>query len=78
MTILSPKILILSENDEVAVAVSDIEKGTTLTEYAITTRMAIPRGHKVALKGVAAGDVVRKCSATIHPCLIFTVMHLRI
>jgi galactarate dehydratase len=60
MTTLSPKILILSENDEVAVAVSDIEKGTTLTEYAITTRMAIPRGHKVALKGVAAGDVVRK------------------
>jgi galactarate dehydratase len=60
MTTLGPKILILSENDDVAVAVNDIAKGTTLHDCGITTRKTIPRGHKVALKGLAIGDVVRK------------------
>lgn len=60
MTTPNPKVLILSENDDVAVAICDIAKDITLHELKITTQKSIPRGHKIALRGLKDGDDVRK------------------
>jgi len=50
--------------DDVAVARADILPGTPLPEEGpgggVTTRERIPRGHKVALRAIAAGEAVRK------------------
>ncbi|HLW27084.1 MAG TPA: altronate dehydratase family protein [Kiloniellales bacterium] len=50
----------LRQEDDVAVARSDILPNTPLPQEAVTTRERIPRGHKVALKAIAAGAPVRK------------------
>ncbi len=55
-----PKILILSENDDVAIVLCDIAAGTFLPGPDITTRSSIPSGHKLSLKSLKSGDVVRK------------------
>ena len=48
--------------DDVAVAVDPLEPGDAITvgDTTITTREAIPAGHKVALRALHAGDVVHK------------------
>lgn len=50
----------LSRNDNVGVARSDIAAGQALGEAALVARQMIPRGHKVALADIAAGDTVVK------------------
>ena len=60
MTGSDSKILILSENDDVAIVLCDIAAGTFLSGLNITTRTAIPSGHKLSLKSLKGGGVVRK------------------
>ena len=62
-------VLIISPNDDVAVALSDLSKGTPLStdERAldIETQEAIPFGHKVALKPIKEHEEVIKYGASI-------------
>ncbi|MBL0730449.1 UxaA family hydrolase [Piscinibacter sp. HJYY11] len=62
----SPLIL-LSEADNVAVARHDIAAGTALAAgpVQVVSRQAIPSGHKLALRRIAAGEVVRKYGQVI-------------
>jgi altronate hydrolase len=62
----SPLIL-LSDADNVAVARHELPAGTTLLpgELPLVSRAAIPSGHKIALKPIAAGEVVRKYGQVI-------------
>ena len=57
----------LSEADNVAVARQAIAAGAVLTvgEWQITTGEPIPSGHKVALRAIAEGEVVRKYGQVI-------------
>ena len=52
----------INDNDNVAVALKPIEKGTTLdvAGISVTTVEDIPQGHKFAVKPVAKGDAVIK------------------
>ena len=54
--------VLLRPDDDVAVAIDDLERGTLLrhADEAIVTRRAIPRAHKLAVRAVATGDPVRK------------------
>jgi altronate hydrolase len=53
---------IVASGDDVGVAVADLEAGETLVidGRRVVTRAAIGRGHKVALRDIAAGESVRK------------------
>ncbi len=53
---------LIARDDDVAVAVRPLEPGETLAAVSppLTVRENIPRGHKVALRDVRAGDTVRK------------------
>jgi altronate hydrolase len=48
--------------DDVAVAVDALEPGDVVTvgDVSVTAREAVPAGHKVALRGLGEGEVVRK------------------
>lgn len=59
-----PKVLRLHAADTVGVAMVDLAPGDPLGEAGVVTREAVPRGHKVALRDVAAGEVVIKLG---HP-----------
>jgi galactarate dehydratase len=50
----------LSDADNVGVARSDITPGQTLGPTGVIARQPIPRGHKVAIKDIAAGSEVVK------------------
>ncbi|MFN7002231.1 MAG: UxaA family hydrolase [Roseinatronobacter sp.] len=50
----------LHESDTIVVALDDIPQGTTLPQYGVTTRQAIPSGHKIALCDHAPGVPVRR------------------
>jgi altronate hydrolase len=52
----------VASGDDVAVAVRDLPAGERLpgADRELTTREAIPRGHKVALRALQPGDLVRK------------------
>jgi altronate hydrolase len=51
----------IARDDDVAVAVRPLEPGETLmSEPPLTVRESIPRGHKIALRDVRAGETVRK------------------
>ncbi len=54
--------ILLHPDDDVAVVVQDVAPGTVLTVSgrAVNATDAIPSGHKVALRAVAAGAPVRK------------------
>lgn len=58
----APAPILLHPDDDVAVVGVDTPAGTELTARGITVRTAseIPSGHKVALRAIAAGEVVRK------------------
>jgi altronate hydrolase len=62
----SPLIL-LSDADNVAVARHELPAGTALSsgELPLVSRAAIPSGHKIALRPIAAGEVVRKYGQVI-------------
>jgi altronate hydrolase len=52
----------LHRDDDVAVAIDDVPAGAFVSvgHTAVTARAAIPRGHKIAVRYVAAGALVRK------------------
>jgi altronate hydrolase len=54
--------VLLHPDDDVAVAMLDIAAGATVDAAgrAVTARAAVPAGHKVAVRDVAAGSPVRK------------------
>jgi altronate hydrolase len=56
------RVHIVAAGDDVAVAVSDLAAGeiVAVDGRRIVTREAIPRGHKVALRDIGAGESVRK------------------
>ena len=58
----APAPILLHPDDDVAVVGVDTPAGTALTARGITVRTAsdVPSGHKVALRAIAAGEVVRK------------------
>jgi len=60
-------LICLSEADNVAVARQEIAAGTALTvgQWHIVTRELIPSGHKVALRAIDNGEVVRKYAQVI-------------
>ncbi|HEY9023102.1 MAG TPA: altronate dehydratase family protein [Burkholderiaceae bacterium] len=64
----SASLLLLHPSDSVAVARLAIEPGTAASlpdGSRVTAREAIPAGHKIALKAVAPGDLVRKYGQVI-------------
>jgi len=58
----------LKDDDHVAVCLRDVPAGALL-EFADEARVvalaAIPAGHKIALRSVAAGELIRKYGQTI-------------
>jgi hypothetical protein len=64
-------LVVIAEADDVGTALRDLEPGETLSyrvgarEGIVVVRQRIPRGHKVALRDLAAGEVVRKYGAVI-------------
>ncbi len=56
------RVHIVAAGDDVAVAVADLAAGERITVEgaSVETREPIPRGHKVALRDIAAGQSVRK------------------
>jgi altronate hydrolase len=60
---MTEQLLRLSEGDDVAIAREPIAEGVGVPVPGggrVTTRGAVPRGHKVALRDIPAGDLVRK------------------
>ena len=62
MNLASSSLLVLTSGDDVAVARGDIAKGQVLHAdgLAIIALADIPSGHKIALRGVACGQRIRK------------------
>jgi altronate hydrolase len=67
-------ILRLNEADNVGVAISEIASGATVSQYQVTARSDIPKGHKMALSPISIDDPVIKygqiigyASASIEP-----------
>jgi altronate dehydratase len=59
-------IIVISDADNVATALEALSPGTVLNgAAALTVREAIPRGHKVALRLIAAGTSVMKYGSPI-------------
>ncbi|MGY8960547.1 MAG: UxaA family hydrolase, partial [Alphaproteobacteria bacterium] len=50
----------LSEGDNVAVVLTDVDKGDMVAPVSITAREPIPRGHKIATAPIREGDAVLK------------------
>ena len=61
------KAIIISADDNVATALEAIEPGQTVRAGGSTVMAsdAIPRGHKIALRAIAAGDRVIKYGSAI-------------
>src|SRR5579863_9424493 len=55
----------LGERDNVAIARADISKGQMLEESRLVTRDDMPRGHKIALRDLAPGEIVIKYGQVI-------------
>ena len=60
-----PLFLRLNPADDVVIACRDLEPGTNLLSEGVVVGEAIPSGHKVATRAVAAGDPVRRYSQII-------------
>jgi altronate hydrolase len=67
MTEQTASLIVLSPGDDVAVARQDIAAGQTVSAdgVTVTAKVGIPSGHKIALRSVAAGNVVRKYAQVI-------------
>ncbi len=59
----------LNPNDTVAIALQDIAADTALADFGVTTTAAIPRGHKIALRDMAAGELVVRYGQIIGQAL---------
>jgi len=59
--------LVISDADNVATALENLESGTTieLGGVAVTVRQPIPRGHKIARVAIAAGQPIVKYGSPI-------------
>lgn len=55
-----PHVTRLHEDDNVAVAITAVGVGATLKPFQVATVDAIPQGHKIALRPIAAGEAVIK------------------
>ncbi|MEO5619848.1 MAG: altronate dehydratase family protein [Cypionkella sp.] len=55
---MKPDHIILTEGDDVAIALADLAKGHVVA--GVTLGAAVPRGHKIALHDLAAGAQVRR------------------
>ncbi len=53
-------VVVLNDQDSVAVARKPIAQGTLVTEIGIRTGEDIPSGHKLALRDIAEGEYVIK------------------
>ncbi|WP_428376239.1 UxaA family hydrolase [Lichenicoccus sp.] len=60
-----PAITLLHERDNVAVARRPLADGERLAPAGLAIRMPVPRGHKVALQAIEAGQPVRKYGQVI-------------
>ena len=59
-------VIVISDADNVATALEALEAGQVLTGVgSITVREPIPRGHKVAVRAIAAGGAVMKYGSPI-------------
>ena len=60
-------VLVISEHDNVATALEALEpgRGLEISRGTVTVRDAIPRGHKVALTAISAGEAVIKYGSPI-------------
>ena len=61
------KILTLDPSDNVGVALGDLSKGTqwTVGDQVIVIREHVGFGHKIALRMIAKGEVIKKYGAPI-------------
>ena len=50
----------LNRSDDVVIACQDVPAGTFLDDYGLTVRDAVPAGHKIALRNIASGQLVRR------------------
>jgi altronate dehydratase small subunit len=59
--------IVISARDNVATALEPLDAGQTIRagDATITVAEAIPRGHKIALRAIAAGDEVVKYGSAI-------------
>jgi len=57
--------LMLGSSDDVAVALQPVAAGQFQADLHLTTRAAIPAGHKVALRAIAPGQAVHKFNQII-------------
>jgi altronate hydrolase len=59
-------VIVISAADNVATALESLEPGRVLEGIgAVTVREAIPRGHKIAVRPIAAGGAVTKYGSPI-------------
>jgi hypothetical protein len=59
-------VIVISEADNVATALEALQPGTVLSVGTpVTVRETIPRGHKVALRRIPAGEPVTKYGSAI-------------
>jgi hypothetical protein len=57
----------LKDDDHVAVCLRDLAAGTELIfgDERVLARMPIPAGHKIALRAIGPGELIRKYGQTI-------------
>jgi len=60
MTEQTPSVLLLSPQDDVAVALMNLKVGNHLTSFSTIVLNEVPRGHKIALHSIAKGRPVQK------------------
>ena len=65
MDVAVPAVTLLHERDNVAVARRPLAEGERLAPGGLAVRMPVPRGHKVALAAIPAGQPVRKYGQVI-------------
>ena len=59
-------VIVISDADNVATALEALDAGQVLPELgSVTVREPIPRGHKVAVRAIAAGGAVMKYGSPI-------------
>jgi altronate hydrolase len=58
-------IIVLDPSDSVAIALADLAEGDPVGSSGITARTRVPKGHKIALRPIAAGTAVLKFGTVI-------------
>jgi altronate dehydratase len=60
-------VIVISDRDNVATALETLEPGTSIHsgDHLVTVVERIPRGHKVAIRGIARGEAVMKYGSAI-------------